>query len=170
MNKYFEEGMDPDSIGVQISEMLVATVEASDEMIDKAVTQVLKMLRSSLNMDCVFVAEISNGRRTFKRVEADPGSPVAVGASDPVEETYCQRVVDGRMPKIVRNVQALPETMDVPETEIQVGSYISTPIALEDGSIYGTLCAFSAKPHPDLAAGDLKNLQLAASLAARNIK
>jgi GAF domain-containing protein len=78
-------------------------------------------------------------------------------------------VIDGRLPKIVRDVKALPSGTDLPELPFPVGSYISTPIALKDGSIYGTLCAFSANPHPHLAAGDLKNLQLAAELAARNI-
>ncbi len=170
MNRFFDEGMDPAAIGVRISEMLVATAEASDELVDRAVGQVLKMLRSQLNMDVVFVSEFIDGRREFKRVEAADDAAVKVGMSDALEDTYCQRVVDGRLPRMVRDVGALPKDADVPELPFPVGSYISTPIALKDGSIYGTLCAFSAKPHPDLAAGDLKNLQLAAELAARNIR
>ena len=169
MNRFFEDGMDPASIGVRISEMLVATAEASDELIHRAIGQVLKMLRTQLNMDVVFVSQFIDGRREFKRVEADADSIVKVGMSDPLEDSYCQRVVDGRLPRIVRDVKALPADTDIPDIPIQVGSYISTPIALADGSIYGTLCAFSAKPHPELNAADLKNLQLAAELAARNI-
>jgi GAF domain-containing protein len=170
MNRFFEEGLDPAAIGVRISEMLVATAEASDELVDRAVGQVLKMLRVHLNMDVVFVSEFVDGRREFKRVEADPTSAVKVGMSDALENTYCQRVVDGRLPKIVRNVNALPANTDIPDLPFPVGCYISTPIALKDGSIYGTLCAFSAKPHPELTAADLKNLQLAAELAGRNIR
>ena len=170
MNRFFEEGMDPASIGVRISEMLVATVEASDELVDRAVGQVLRMLRTQLNMDVVFVSQFIDGRREFKRVEADANSVVKVGMSDPLEDTYCQRVIDGRLPKIVRDVNALPADTDIPALPFPVGCYISTPISLKDGSIYGTLCAFSAKPHPELTAADLKNLQLAAELAARNIR
>jgi GAF domain-containing protein len=171
MSRYFDAGMDPSEISVRISEMLVATVESSDEMIDSAVSQVLRMLRNQLKMDVVFVSEFIDGQRVFKRVDAGDGvQAVRVGDSDPVEATYCQRVLDGRLPRIVRDVKALPADTDLPDLEYQVGSYISTPITLENGQLYGVLCAYCSKPHPELTAKDLKNLQLAAQLASRSIK
>jgi GAF domain-containing protein len=171
MSRFFDEGLDPEDIGVKISEMLVATAEASDELIDRSVAQVLRMLRTQLGMDVVFVSEFIDGQRVFRQVDAATGvAAVKVGDSDPLETTYCQRVVDGRLPRIVRDVKALPEDTDLPVHKSPVGSYISTPITLQNGELYGTLCAYCSKPHPGLAARDLKNLQLAAELAARNIK
>jgi hypothetical protein len=108
MNKYYEEGLDPRDLQVKISEMLVATAEKADSMIDDAVTQVIRLLRRAMKMDVVFVSEFTDGMRVIKKVDALPGAPAfAEGHSDPVEETYSQRVVDGRLPEMIPNVAAL---------------------------------------------------------------
>ena len=54
-SKYYEEGFNPDDISIRVSEMLVATADGSDELIDGAVTEMLQLLRQRLEMDVVFV-------------------------------------------------------------------------------------------------------------------
>jgi len=171
MPKFYEEGLDPEELKVQISELLIATSEMSDELVHSAVPEVLKLLLKQLQMDVVFVSEFIEGRRYFRQIEsASNNCPIAVGDSDELERTFCQRIVDGRMPPIIGDVSKLPPQMDIPAVSLKIGAHLSTPIALSDGSIYGTLCCFSETANNHLDNRDLKNLQLAAQYIARRLE
>lgn len=103
MTQLYEDEFNPDDLSVRVSELLVATADESDELIDSAVTDVLSLLRERLAMDVVFVSEFLDGQRVFRYVEAQDSSNVpTVGDGDPLETTWCQRVVNGRLPPIFR--------------------------------------------------------------------
>ena len=160
----------PDAFEVKISELLVATSDGGDILIDQAVPEVLRLLREHLKMDVVFVSEFVDGRRVFRRVDAAPGARlIEPGQSSPLEESFCQRVVDGRMPRLVHDVAKLADFAELPATDFTVGAHLSTPIVLDDGRVYGTLCCFSLAPNPQLTQRDLKKLEMSAQFAARKI-
>ncbi|MGJ7510873.1 GAF domain-containing protein [Variovorax sp. GT1P44] len=160
----------PDAFEVKISELLVATPEGSDALIDASVSEVLRLLREHLKMDVVFVSEFVDGRRVFRRVDAGPEAQViAPGQSSSLEESFCQRVIDGRLPRLVRDVGALPTFAELPPTDFPIGAHMSTPIVLNDGRVYGTLCCFSFAPNEQLAQRDLKKLEMSAQLTAKKI-
>lgn len=46
---------------------------------------------------------------------------------------------------------------------------MSTPIVLNDGRVYGTLCCFNFAPNEQLAQRDLKKLEMSAQLTAKKI-
>lgn len=122
-------------------------------------------------MDVVFVSEFVDGRRVFRRVETAPERPPLIAAheSAPLEQTFCQRVVDGRLPGLVQDVTKLPSFDQLPATPFPVGAHLSVPIVLNDGRVYGTLCCFSSGANATLAQRDLKKLEMSALLAARRI-
>lgn len=154
----------------RLSYLVVATADESDLQIDSAVNEVLRLVRDHLQMDVAFVSQFENGRRVFRHVAQDDGDPLlAVGAADPLEESFCQRVIDGRLPELVRNVAQLPGFGELPATPFKIGAHMSTPIVLRGGAVYGTLCCFSFAPNPDLAQRDLGRLRMAAEMAARLI-
>ena len=160
----------PDAFEVRISELLVATPEGSDSLIDESVPEVLRMIREHLKMDVVFVSEFVDGHRVFRRVDTSPTARVIeVGQSSPLEESFCQRVIDGRLPRLVRELEQEPSFADLPPTDFPIGAHLSTPIVLNDGRVYGTLCCFSFAPNADLTDRDLKKLELSAQLTARKI-
>ena len=135
----YEEGLDPRDISVQLSELLVATSDATDTLIPGSVQEVLKMVRDKLNMDVVFVSEFVDGQRVIRQVECRGNPPVlSAGQADPLEATWCQRIVDGRLPYIMNNVPLLAETLSIPPTDLKIGSHLATPIVLSSGRIYGT--------------------------------
>jgi GAF domain-containing protein len=170
MSKYHDDGFNPEALSVQVSEMLVATAEGSDEQIDSAVTEMLQLLRDRLAMDVVFVSEFVNGQRVFRYVETRNNRQVIpVGHSDPLERTWCQRVVDGRLPQFIADSNKLPDRASLPKVPFPVGTYLSTPIFLNDRQVYGTLCCFSFSPNEHIQERDLKNLQSLATLIARKI-
>src|SRR6187402_2291449 len=104
MNILNDPGYDPDDLQVKVSELLVATADGADRDINTAVPEVLQLLRNRMKMDVVFVSEFVDGKRVFRHVANPPDRQVLpVGGSDPLEESWCQRVVDGRIPQLVND-------------------------------------------------------------------
>jgi len=157
----------PDAIDVQIAELLVATADQSDEALDERVGATLRLLREKLGMDVVFVSRFAEGRRTILKEDHAPGADVlAAGHSDPLEESWCQRVVDGRLPELV--VDAAPYIADgtVPAPPFAIGTHLSTPLPDAQGRPMGTLCCFSFKRRAGANLSDVKRLRLAAQMLA----
>jgi len=50
-----------------------------------------------------------------------------------------------------------------------IGTHISTPVVLDSGEVYGTLCCFSFHPKDRPNPEDLTRLQLSAQLTARKL-
>ena len=160
----------PEDLEVQVSELLVASAEDSDALIDESVSQVLQQLREHLHMDVIFVSEITEGRRIFRHVDERPGRAlIATGGSSPLEQSFCQFVIDGRLPRLVRNVARAPQAKILPATAFPIGAHLSTPIVLSDGRIYGTLCCFSQAADDGLAQRDLDKLECVARLLAKRL-
>lgn len=158
---------DPDDLDVTISELLVATCDAADPELPSAVTEVLKLLRLRLGMDVAFVSQIADGRRTFKAVDCAPDfAPLQVGLSDPVEQSWCQRVVEGRLPERMADAAAFVAAGKAPDPGIPIGTHLSTPVRLADGTVYGTLCCFSRGIRSD---ADIDRLRYTASLLATKL-
>ncbi|MBS7779937.1 GAF domain-containing protein [Acidovorax sp. CCYZU-2555] len=135
----------PDDIDVKISELLVATSDAADPELPAAVREVLNLIRTKLSMDVAFVSEITDGRRIFKAVDSATGftPQLEAGMSGPVEESWCQRVVEGRLPEVMRDAAPYVTAGQAPDPGFPIGTHLSTPVRLADGSVYGTLCCFS---------------------------
>jgi len=160
-----------DELTITISEMLVATADSTDPLLDDSVYQLLHAMRLRMAMDVVFVSEFADGRRVFRHVDAGADAPGELhpGDSSPLEESVCQRVVEGRVPELVRDLSAMPKDQ-LPPLPFRIGAHLSTPIVLADKRVYGTLCCFSAAPRPDLVQADLDKLRMCATLVARKIE
>jgi EAL domain-containing protein (putative c-di-GMP-specific phosphodiesterase class I) len=139
---------------------------------DALLPELLRSIRSHLSMEVAFISEFTEGRRVFRFVEsASAACPVQVGGSDPLEQSFCQRVVDGRLPELIRDALEVPAALELPVTRaLPVGAHMSVPIRLADGSIYGTFCAFSARPDQTLGPRDLAVMRVFADLAAQSIE
>lgn len=156
----------------------LAAVSISDFVTDSHVQlanltlqDMLRAIREHLGMDVAFVSEFTAGRRVFRLVDSTyPNQPVKVNGSDPLEESYCQRIVDGRLPELITDASLVPAAMELPVTAaLPVGAHLSIPIRLADGSIYGTFCCFSFKPDITLTGRDLALMRVFADLAGRQI-
>ena len=158
------------SLDVAISELLAATSDGFDPELDARITQVLRGLREQLGMDVVFVSEFLEGERVFRFVDGESEIGVQVGDSAPLEQSYCQRIVEGRAPQLMTNASALAEALQLPPTPIPIGAHLSAPVVLSDGRIFGTVCCFSSHPNPGLQTEDLSRLKGCARLVARKVE
>jgi GAF domain-containing protein len=163
----------PDALRRLQQQFAIATADGSADARLGTLSELLRKVREQLKMDVVFVSELVGGQRVFRYAETAPGVPQFVheGASDPREESYCQRVVDGRLPEVIRDARALPEAARLPATAaIDVRGHLSVPIVLRDGRVYGTVCCFSHVALPWLEERDARTLRSVAELIARRVE
>lgn len=151
-----------------LARLQTAVTEDCNGHLDRTISDLLRLIRKHLAMDVVFVAEFVNGRRVYRHVEAAPDKRVIhEGESDPRENTFCQRIMDGRIPCLVNDVPALRAVQPLPHYNFPIGTYMGVPVRLRDGRIYGTLCCFSFEPNKLLSERDVKRLEMSAQLAGR---
>jgi EAL domain-containing protein (putative c-di-GMP-specific phosphodiesterase class I) len=135
--------------------------------IDELLTEALHTVRSHFRMDVAFIGEFREGRRMFRHIDGSH-RPVAlvVGGGGPLGDSYCQRIVDGRLPELIHDAAELKEALALPETRsIPIGAHMSVPIRFSNGSLYGTFCCFSKQPDQSLDESDLSAMRLFARFA-----
>ncbi len=139
---------------------------------EELVLEALQSVRRLIGLEVAFISEFREGRRVFRYVDSlleDP--PIRVGASDPLEDSFCQRVVDGRLPELMQDAARVAEARTLPVTAaLPVGAHLSVPIRLSDGRIYGTFCCFSRRPDDSLGEREVKTLRCFADMTARFIE
>ena len=143
--------------------------------IDENSTQlnrILRAIRTHLDMDVAFISEFTDGHRVFREVDTAEGCEcIEVDGSDPLGESYCYWVAEGRLPKLIRDPAEHPLTAMLPATStVPVGAHLSVPIRLRDGSVYGTFCCFSFSPDRSLTARDLATMEAFAQVAGELIE
>ena len=123
----------------------------------EAVQHMLRDVREALEMDVAFVSQFAGDELVFRAVEGDGGSfEWQEGKGFPLDESYCKRVLDGRIRNAVPDAKSADATRDLRVTsEAGIGSYCAVPLVLSDGRIYGTLCCVSHEPDPRLRERDL---------------
>ena len=157
----------PDDIDVRIAELLTATHDRADPLLHPKVGEALRILRGKLQMDVVFVSQLQHGRRTFRVVESGRhNTRVVAGQSDPLEESWCQHVVTGRVPQLVKDAAPLVAAGQLPDPGLPIGTHLSTPVVLKNGSVFGTLCCFSHDVKDGVSEMDLRRLQITAKVLA----
>ena len=121
------------------------------------IVEILSPVREVLEMDVAFVSEFAGDRFIFRILEGDAESfGWQEGESFPLDESYCKRVLDGRIPQVVPDAKREDATKELRVTsEADMGSYCAVPLVLSDGRLYGTLCCVSHAPDPWLRERDL---------------
>ena len=132
----------------------------------------LSTVREVLEMDVAFVSRFDGDRLVFRAIEGDAESfGWREGQSFPLDDSYCRRVLDGRVPDAVPDARREEATRDLRvTTEADIGSYAAVPLVLPDGRPFGTLCCVSHAPNPRLRERDLGLMGRAARLLVGHLK
>lgn len=138
---------------------------------DAAIQFLLQLVRQHLAMDVAFVSHLGAADRVFRYVDADSATGLEVGGSDPLEESYCHYVVSGQVPELLRDPGSHPVTSALAVTrELPVGTHLSVPLQLSDGTLYGTFCCFSHDVRQDVSERDLEVIRIMSAIAAKYIE
>lgn len=142
---------------------------AGEVSVQRAIGELLGLVRDLLQLEVVFVSEVVDGRRVFRYIESQDGaSRIQPGQSAPLEQTICQRILDGRMANVVHDVSAVREAQGLPRTFEGMGTHIGVPVWMADGRLYGMLCCFNTSGGlSELDDRDVRRLEVAAGAAAR---
>ena len=121
------------------------------------IEDMLRDVREAFRMDVAFVSKFDADQLVFRKLEGDAQSfGWQEGDSFPLDESYCKRVLDGRIPRVVPDARREEATRDLRVTsEADMGSYCAVALVLSDGRLYGTLCCVSHEPDPWLREKDL---------------
>jgi GAF domain-containing protein len=138
----------------------------------ETIERLLSTVREALEMDVALVTEFAGDRLVFRALEGEAESfGWREGGGIPLDESYCKRVLDGRIPNVIPDARSEDLTKDLWVTgEANIGSYVAVPVVLSDGRTYGTLCCVSHKPDPRLRERDLGLMEGVARELSRQLK
>jgi EAL domain-containing protein (putative c-di-GMP-specific phosphodiesterase class I) len=155
-----------------ISDVIAGDINHERTSADKHIQKILHAVRKHLGLDVAFVSQFVGGLRVFRFVDSPKrNSPIQVGGADPLEDSYCQRVVDGRLPSLIQDASQLPAALDLPVTSaLPVGAHLSIPIILSDDTVFGTFCCFGFKPDYSLNNRDLEIVRVFADIVADQVE
>ena len=150
-----------------LSELARVSLDGSSDSIDR----MLSLARAALDMDVAFVSAFTDHEAVVEAADGDaPSFGIEVGSRVPLAETYCQRMLKGRLPSVVRDTMNDPRTADLSTTrEAEIGAYVGVPVRLWDGRLYGTLCCLSHEPEPSLNSRDIRFMRVVAEIVAEQI-
>ena len=155
-----------------IADELAVLPRSFSEHPSDVITRTLTAAREHLEMDVAFVAEFADGRLRFRLLEGDAMSfGFEEGEGIPLEGSFCKRVVDGRLPSVVRDAKNDERVKHLAVTrDSDIGSYIGVPLRFMDGRLYGTFCCLSHSSDPDLRDRDAKFMKVFARLIAEQLE
>ena len=116
----------------------------------------LELARAEMSMDVAVLGEIRDGREVVQLVAGEAESfGLAVGASVPVEETFCRRLLEGRLGNVVRDVISDERVRDLEVARAAgIGAYIGVPLTALDARLY-ILCCLAHERRPALGEQDV---------------
>lgn len=142
--------------------------DCAGPLVAKALLSLLELIREQLELDVMFVSEFVDGRRVFRHVSTAPGlAIIRPGDSHAMEDSICEQVISGRVPKLIRDLRVLRTRQSLPEVTKPIGTHISVPVHLPDGRIFGTLCGFAIERCADLSERDVRRMEVAAKATSR---
>lgn len=138
----------------------------------ETIEHMLSTVRQTLEMDIAFVSRFSDDTLFFRAVEGDEDSfGWHAGGGFPLDDSYCKRVLDGRISSVVPDAKNHNPTRDLRvTTDADIGAYVALPLILSDGRPYGTLCCVSHTPDPWLRERDLRLMAKVASELVRRLE
>ena len=119
------------------------------------ITAALGLARAETRMDVAVLGEIRDGREVVRFVAGDRSFGLAPGASMPIEDTYCYRLVTGRLSNVVPDAHADGQLRELQITQAaRVGAYIGVPLTTLDARLY-VLCCLAHEQRPQLGKRDV---------------
>lgn len=161
-----------EAIHSAVQQFAVATANGAQPALYEPLTFLLAQIRRALALDVVFVSRFIDTERVFEVVsaEGEVASTIVPGHADALLDTYCQRIVDGRLPAIIRDTSGSPEAAALAITRtLNIRAYLSAPVVLANGQVFGTLCCISHQVRPDLRDADAQALTEAARAVAASV-
>ncbi len=134
---------------------------------EQQIADLLRTARKSLQMSVAFLSRMDGTTQTFEVVDSRVPVLFKDGTTARQDTSFCQKILDGDLPPVIDDVKKHPLAMSLPAARIpRIRSYVSSPVTLSDGSLYGTFCAFGFTSDKELSGRDEALMKVLASAAS----
>jgi len=131
------------------------------------VAELLHTARQALDLGLAFLARLDERQQTLEVIDAEDGASLPEGFTHPADESFCRLILAGRLPCVVPDLHAFPEAAALPAVrELGLRSFVSVPVTLSDGRLYGTFCAAGRSAESRLSTRDETLMRVLAQAAA----
>jgi hypothetical protein len=154
-------------VQAEVARQVLLVAQTLTKSLDRSIEDILQVVRDDLAMDVTFVTKQAGDDGVVSHSTPGHGDMRLQGRSHPQHQSLCQRVLEGRLPAVMPDVEALRATHDVPALPMVVGAYMATPVWLSNGTLYGMLCCLSATVSRELDQRHYTRLQMSARQIAR---
>lgn len=147
---------------------VLAGEPAADVSEAGSVDSTLALVSRLLEMDVAMITEIDDGQEIARHASGEwPGVGALVGASLPLEETFCKRMLEGEIANFVADVAGDERVRDLQFARaLGVGAWIGVPLPASLGRLYVLCCL--AREARELGEGDVHVLRgFAATLTSQ---
>jgi len=134
---------------------------------EQQIAELLHTARRSLRLSVAFLSRMDGTTQHLEVVDSAIPLVFHDGITQQQETTFCQHVLDGRLPAVMPDMRKSRLAMSLPVARTpRIRSYVTTPVVLSDGSLYGTLCAFGFTSDPELTTRDKSLMDVLAGAAS----
>lgn len=131
------------------------------------VAELLRTARSALGLTMSFLSRLDDDTQHLEVVESGVPLIARDGATQRRDTSFCQLILDGELPPVIPDVRRFPKAMALPAARFpRIRSYVSVPVTLSDGTLYGTFCAAGLRSDRELQERDRALMEVLAHAAA----
>ena len=135
--------------------------------VDQQIAELLRTAKTSLKMSATFLTRMDGTTQHLEVVESSIPLLFREGARVRQDTSLCQAVRRGQLPAVMPDLSAFPAAMALPAAKLpRIRSFVTVPVHLSDGSLYGTFCAAGLTSDPELTERDRALMEVLASAAA----
>lgn len=147
-------------------------MDGESEIPVELVRTLLGHVRRRLGLDTAWLSSFRDGMQVIEVLDGNADAlGLALGQRSVLSESYCVRVIDGRLPEVIADTAANQMTAALPVTrEWGLGAYVGVPVLGADGVAAGMVCVVSREVQPDLADEDVRIVRQVAELIATLIE
>jgi EAL domain-containing protein (putative c-di-GMP-specific phosphodiesterase class I) len=134
---------------------------------EKQVADLLLIAKRSLGLSVSFLSRLDGTTQHLEVVESSVPFLFQEGNKQVQATSLCQAILDKKLPPVIPDLKAFPAAMKLPAARLpRIRSYVSVPVVLSDGTLYGTFCAAGLTSDKDLTKRDKSLMDVLAHAAA----
>jgi EAL domain-containing protein (putative c-di-GMP-specific phosphodiesterase class I) len=147
------------------------TVTRTRTTAEQQIADLLVAARRALGLSVAFLSRLEATTQHLDVVESTVPILFQEGVVLDRSTSLCQAILDGRLPAVISNLTQHPEAMALPAARLpRIRSYVSVPVRLSDGQLYGTFCVCGLRPESKLRPRDRAVMDVLAQAAAAIIE
>lgn len=136
-----------------------------------SIERLLRLIRAHLEMEVVGISMVHPGERVPVAVDGDgPRFDLEVGRAYELAGTWCNAVLDGRLPCVIPDTSLAEIQREAPLEPADPRAFVAVPVRFSSGRLWGILCATSRGARQDLDEAEAAVVRLAARLIAEELE